>query len=96
MAKDAVRDIFDADEVREVLSETFYREPAEPKRRARAKVLKPDHYEVICISLYKEDLERLDEKVKLLKSKGHRKMSRSALIRYALDGVDLDRLPRSY
>jgi len=90
MAKDAVRDIFDADEVREVLSETFYREPAEPKRRARAKALKPDHYEVICISLYNE------AKVQRLKDQGHRKMSRSALIRYALDTVDLDALPKSY
>ena len=96
MAKDAVRDIFDADEVREVLSETFYREPAEPKRRARAKALKPDHYEVICISLYNEDLARLDAKVQRLKDQGHRKMSRSALIRYALDTVDLDALPKSY
>jgi hypothetical protein len=100
MAKDAVRDIFDADEVREVLSETFYREPAssarEPKRRARAKALKPDHYEVICISLYNEDLARLDAKVQRLKEQGHRKMSRSALIRYALDTVDLDALPKSY
>jgi hypothetical protein len=57
---------------------------------------KPDHYEVICISLYKEDLARLDDKVRALKGKGHRKMSRSALIRFALDTVDLDDLPRSY
>lgn len=97
MAKDAVRDIFDGDEVREVLSETFYREPAAPpKRRARPKALKPDHYEVICISLYNEDLARLDAKVQRLKAEGHRKMSRSALIRYALDTVDLDALPKSY
>jgi hypothetical protein len=95
--RSGVHDLLDADEVREVLSETFYRdaEDERPARRRRAEP-KPDHYEVICISLYKEDLARLDEKVKLLKSRGHRKMSRSALIRYALDGVDLDGLPRSY
>lgn len=91
-----VRDLFDGDEVREVLSETFYQEPVERPRRGRAKALKPDHYEVICISLYKEDLARLDAKVQELKEKGHRKMSRSALIRYALDTVDLEALPRSY
>lgn len=96
MAKDAVRDIFDGDEVREVLSETFYRDPEPPKRRARPKALKPAHYEVICISLYNEDLARLDAKVQRLKEQGHRKMSRSALIRYALDTVDLDSLPKAY
>ncbi len=93
-----VRDLFDGEEVREVLSETFYQEPAKRTRapRRRPKQIKPDHYEVICISLYKEDLARLDEKVKQLKASGHRKMSRSALIRFALDTVDLDALPRSY
>lgn len=98
MAKDAVRDIFDGDEVREVLSETFYSDPTPPKRRSRRrpKALKPAHYEVICISLYNEDLARLDAKVKQLKERGHRKMSRSALIRYALDTVDLDSLPKAY
>jgi hypothetical protein len=93
----AARDLFDGEEVREVLSETFYQTEPEPRpRRKRAKALKPDHYEVICISLYKEDLARLDAKVRSLKEGGHRRMSRSALIRYALDTVDLDALPRSY
>ena len=31
---------------------------------------KAEHYEVICISLYKEDLEALDEKVTALKQRG--------------------------
>lgn len=91
-----VRDLFDGEEVREVLSETFYREPEKQTKRRRAKTIKPDHYEVICISLYKEDLERLDAKVRELKENGHRKMSRSALIRFALDTVDLEALPRGY
>ena len=46
--------------------------------------------------MYKEDLARLDEKVRALKDSGHRKMSRSALIRFALDQVDLTKLPKSY
>ena len=92
--------MFGEDEVREVLRESFYA-PAQPKaakktKKAKKKAKKPDHYDVICISLYKEDLGRLDQKVQALKAKGHRKMSRSALIRYALDTVDLDALPRSY
>jgi hypothetical protein len=89
-----VRSILDGDEVREVLRETFY-EP-EPKKARRRSTKKADHYEIICISLYQEDLARLDAKVELLKKRGHRKMSRSALIRFALDTADLDALPRSY
>jgi hypothetical protein len=53
----------------------------------------PRGYEVICILLYPEDLARLDAKVRTLKRRGHRKMSRSALIRYALDNVNIDALP---
>lgn len=70
---------------------------AEPRRakRRRAKPADVD-YQVICISLYDEDLAALDAKVQTLKSAGHRKMSRSALIRFALDQVDLSKLPKSY
>ena len=98
--KTAAHQLLDREEIRDVLAETFYRNPSnteasKPKRKAKKKK-KPDHYEVICISLYKEDLARLDSKVKQLKSAGHRKMSRSALIRFALDTVDLDQLPRGY
>lgn len=95
-----VRELFDGEEVREVLRDTFYRPeeaPAPPRRKRRKrKTKKADHYEVICISLYNEDLARLDEKVRRLKARGHRKMSRSALIRYALDTCDLDGLPKAY
>ncbi len=87
-------------EIEDVLRSTFYRSEEPPKvrspRPARATKPKPDHYEVICISLYKEDLERLDAKVKDLKQRGHRKMTRSSLIRFALDHVELDKLPRAY
>lgn len=95
-----LRDALDAGEVREVLEDTFYR--AEPKRgagkrrRGGTRKPKPDHYEVICISMYKEDLARLDDKVARLKEGGHRKMSRSALIRFALDHAPLDKLPKAY
>lgn len=68
----------------------------EPRaKRRRAKPADVD-YQVICISLYDEDLAALDAKVQTLKSAGHRKMSRSALIRFALDQVDLSKLPKSY
>jgi len=70
--------------VDEVLSERFYR--TEPG--------KPTHYKVICISMYTKDLERLDSLVAQLKKRGLTKANRSALIRAALEQVDLDRVPR--
>ncbi len=98
-----MKDVFSKDEVDAVLRDRFYRAKpvgktvkAPTKRRAKTKKKKPDHYEVICISMYKDDLARLDAAVARLKEKGHRKMSRSALIRYALDTMDEDGLPRSY
>lgn len=92
---DGMNGLLDPDEVREVLADSFYGRSQRPVRRRRAKKLSADHYKVICISLYNEDLAALDAKVETLKGAGHRKMSRSALIRYALDQVDLNSLPRS-
>lgn len=100
-----LRQLFDGDEVRHVLRETFYRTrdgapgtdpepPAAPRRRRKRRATpKAAHYEVICISMYKDDLARLDAKVAELKRAGHRKMSRSALIRYALSTLDPSGLP---
>lgn len=65
---------------------------ARPTRK-RARKPKPDHYDVICISMYVEDLRALDEKVATLKEKGHRRMTRSALIRYALDRLSVEDVP---
>jgi hypothetical protein len=103
-AAESIQSVFADEEV--VLRESFYRDesgPARPlaalgtdtKRRARPKQQKPEHYEIICISLYNEDLARLDEKVSTLKQRGHRRMTRSALIRYALDRLAIDDVPRS-
>lgn len=92
-----VNEVLEEDEVNAVLRETFYggggkkRAPAKSKKRK-----KPDHYDVICISLYKEDLARLDAMVDKLKKRGHRRVSRSALIRFALDQVDPKDFPRAY
>jgi hypothetical protein len=75
-----------------ILSEQFYgkklpRDDAKPK---------PTHYKIVCISLYSEDIERLTELVAELKRRGHTKASKSALIRYALDTVDIAGMPKSY
>lgn len=89
--------VLDADEVQGVLSGAFY-SPEPPARTARARrgapESKPTHYKVICISLYTKDLERLDEWVDELKARGITKANRSALIRVALDQLDLDKVPR--
>ncbi|MGF1466335.1 MAG: hypothetical protein ACFCGT_09385 [Sandaracinaceae bacterium] len=98
-ARAGVRGLLDQDEVSEVLRERFYRpddDDPPPRRRRARRAQKPDHYKVICISLYREDLDRLDEKVRAAKAAGHTKMSRSALIRYALDQVDVEDLPKGY
>jgi hypothetical protein len=89
--------VLDADEVQGVLSGAFYTPEARPPR-ARARkaepASKPAHYKVICISLYTRDLERLDELVDELKTRGITKANHSALIRVALEQLDLDKVPR--
>jgi hypothetical protein len=85
--------VLDGDEVQGVLSGTFY--TAKPDRRPTPKnVEKPTHYKVICISMYTKDLDRLDHLVEQLKARGMTKANRSALIRAALDQLDLDKIPR--
>ena len=84
--------VLDREEVEGVLSGAFY---SQGKASGRAKTQdRPTHYKVICISMYKGDLERLDQMVDKLKERGLTKANRSALIRYALGAVDLDKVPR--
>jgi len=73
------------------LRDTFYRPAARPARAP-----KPDHYKVISISMYTEDIEGLDALVAELKKRGHTKANRSQLIRYALSLIDLDAVPKPY
>jgi hypothetical protein len=90
------RALFDRDEVSGVLSGAFYSPAPEapaPKSRTRVQE-KPQHYKVICISMYTGDLERLDGMVDELKAMGITKANRSALIRHALANVDLAKVPR--
>jgi hypothetical protein len=95
MKNDASCAILDRDEVEGVLSGAFYAPSDVPRVRGKQPPLpRPDHYKVICISLYTGDLERLDEMVDGLKARGITKANRSALIRHALASVDLDKVPR--
>lgn len=64
--------------------------PGEGARKA-----KPTHYKIVCISLYTEDIARLEAMVGELKRRGHTKANKSQLIRYALEQVDLNKVPRS-
>jgi len=87
--------VLDAEEVEGVLSGAFYSSaPSAPARSRPSAAEKPTHYKVICISMYTKDLDRLDELVDDLKRRGITKANRSALIRAALDQVDLDKVPR--
>lgn len=52
-------------------------------------------YKVICMSLYTDDLARLDAIVEELKKRGVRKVSRSSVIRDALDRFDTRKVGRS-
>lgn len=92
--------VLDGDEVQGVLSGAFYQPAPESSRGERVERdkrgggPKPTHYKVICISMYTKDLERLDELVDQLKNRGITKANRSALIRVALEQLDLEKVPR--
>lgn len=90
----AAQRVFDRDEVEGVLRGTFYNAPTTPSGGETAKNEKPTHYKVICISMYTDTLETLDGMVKELKRRGYTKANRSALLRHALELVDLDAVPR--
>lgn len=96
--RQATARVLDRDEVEGVLSGTFYERtpPASVTQLTKAAKLedKPAHYKVICISMYTDDLQRLDGMVDQLKNRGLTKANRSALIRYALAEIDLDRVPK--
>lgn len=96
--RQATARVLDRDEVEGVLSGTFY-DRTPPSSVTTVKEVekrdeKPAHYKVICISMYTDDLQRLDGMVDQLKGRGLTKANRSALIRYALAEIDLDRVPK--
>lgn len=98
-AQRGIHDVF-RDDPGDVLRDTFFapevpiarstrraprEEPAKPK---------PEHYKVICISMYNEDLSNLDAVVEELKRRGHTKASRSSVLRAAMAQIDLAKVPR--
>jgi hypothetical protein len=93
---EATARVLDRDEIEGVLGGSFYAPRAGERGAAgpRTPGDRPTHYKVICISMYTDDLERLDEMVQTLKTRGLTKANRSALIRYALGSVKLDEVPK--
>lgn len=94
----ATAKILDREEVDGVISSSFYASASGGEKGAgsakSSRDTKPTHYKVICISMYTDDLKRLDTMVDTLKSRGLTKANRSALIRYALGAVDLNEVPK--
>jgi hypothetical protein len=54
---------------------------------------RPEHYKVISISLYVEDIERLKTLVASLKKLGHSRANQSMIIREALRQFDPEQVP---
>lgn len=92
--RQATAKVLDPTDVEGVLSQTYYSTAAGAGRSVEANGEKPTHYKVICISMYTEDLKRLDTMVDSLKARGLTKANRSALIRYALGAVNLETVPK--
>lgn len=52
-------------------------------------------HRLLCISVYPDDIRRMDELVRLLRARGVKYASRSGLVRYALTLVDPEVVPKS-
>ena len=82
-----------------IMADEFYGRPS-GRRRAATPVAaakpKPTHYKIVCISLYTEDIARLEALVADLKKRGHTKANKSAVIRFALDSIDVGKMPKGY
>jgi len=79
-----------------LLDALFGGSPAAPRRPQaveRTPAPKPQHYKIMSISMYTDDIERLEEMVRELKRRGHYKANKSQLIRHALSRVNLDEVP---
>lgn len=92
--REATARVLQTEDVDGVLRGSFYVPSAERREKSEPRAEKPTHYKVICISMYTDDLERLDDMVENLKARGLTKANRSALIRYALANVKLDEVPK--
>ena len=72
-----------------LLRNAMFVAPPRPLAATTPRTSRPDHYRIVSISLYTEDIERLNRMVTQLKRRGHHKVNKSQLIRYALARLDL-------
>ena len=89
-----------ADAPRDPLLEAFYgpsptkRAPAKKKRaRGRQPLKDGKSFRLVTFSFYEEDVARLDKLLAEARKRGHRRASRSQIVRLALRQVDLSQLP---
>ena len=82
------------------LVEHFYKPAAKtnpPSKRARGKGRQPlaagKTWRLVTFSFYEDDVERLDALLAEAKKRGHKRVSRSQIVRLALRHVDLAKLP---
>jgi hypothetical protein len=80
----------------ELLVETLYGEHRAPRRQqsVAAPASRPQHYKIVSISLYNEDIDRLEALVRELKRRGHYRANKSQLIRHAIAQLNLDLVPK--
>jgi hypothetical protein len=86
-----------------IMRKHFYRkseeavEPEEPERQLQPAEEEEDlGFRRVNISLFPEDIELLNGMVRTLRKRGYRRVSKSQIIRYALQTVDLEKMPQSY
>ncbi|MCC7108937.1 MAG: hypothetical protein IT382_06600 [Deltaproteobacteria bacterium] len=83
---------------RDPLVTTFYRAP-EPARgrtrrgKGRQPLKEGRSWRLVTFSFYEEDVRRLDALLAEAKKRGHKRVSRSQIVRLALRQVDLAALP---
>jgi len=75
----------------DILSDTFFKLS---DKKEKSDPLKPIHYKIVSISMYTHDIKHLDNLVKSLKKRGHTKISKSQIIRYALHSMDLNKITK--
>lgn len=78
-----------------LLRDALFAPTAMPTRKPAASIPRPQHYKIVSISLYTEDIERLERMVAGLKRRGHFKANKSQLIRYALSRLDINTVPNA-
>lgn len=85
-----------ADVPADPLVEHFYVPPRAPrKKKGKGRQPLPDgrSFRLVTFSFYEEDVARLDELLAEARRQGHRRVSRSQIVRLALRQVDLKALP---